>query len=43
MAVHMENLAHMLIIAEFDVTEVEDAGKIVTVIGFFGPLERELP
>ncbi len=29
-----------LIMAGFDVTELNDAGKIVKVIGFFGELER---
>lgn len=30
-----------LIMPGFDVTEVNDAGKIVKVIGFFGRLERQ--
>lgn len=30
-----------LIMAGFDVTEVNDAGKIVKVIGFFGELKRD--
>lgn len=29
-----------LIMPGFDVTEVNDAGKVVKVIGFFGPLDR---
>ncbi|MEO1013910.1 MAG: hypothetical protein AAFX08_01855 [Pseudomonadota bacterium] len=29
-----------LVMAGFDVTEVNDAGKIVKVIGFFGELDR---
>ncbi|MEM1146622.1 MAG: nuclear transport factor 2 family protein [Pseudomonadota bacterium] len=36
-AVHLND---ELIMAGSDVTEVNDAGKIVKVIGFFGPLER---
>lgn len=33
------HLKQNLLLAGFDVTEVNDAGKIVKVIGFFGPLE----
>lgn len=29
-----------LLMAGFDVTEVNDAGKVVQIIGFFGELER---
>ncbi|MEO1101141.1 MAG: hypothetical protein AAFW65_04780 [Pseudomonadota bacterium] len=36
-AVHMDE---KLLMSGFDVTEVNDAGKIVKVIGFFGELER---
>lgn len=39
-SIHMKD---ELIMAGYDVTEVNDAGRIVKVIGFFGPLERELP
>jgi len=35
-AIHKDG---QLIMPGFDVTEVNDAGKIVKVIGFFGPLE----
>ncbi|MBU2083579.1 MAG: hypothetical protein KJ801_05985 [Alphaproteobacteria bacterium] len=35
-AIHMKE---SLLMAGFDVTEVNDAGKIVKVIGFFGLLE----
>lgn len=37
-AIHMGDT---LLMAGFDVTEVNDAGKIVKVIGFFGELSRE--
>ncbi len=36
-AIHQNN---ELLLAGFDVTEVNDAGKIVKVIGFFGELPR---
>ncbi len=36
-AIHMNN---ELLMPGFDVTEVNDTGKIVKVIGFFGELER---
>ena len=39
-AIHMKD---GLLMAGLDVTEVNDAGKIVKVIGFFGTLERGLP
>lgn len=35
------HLGGKLIMPGFDVTEVNDAGKIVKVIGFFGRLERQ--
>lgn len=37
-AIHLND---ELIMPGFDVTEVNDAGKIVKVLGFFGLLERE--
>ena len=37
-AIHMGD---KLLMPGFDVTEVNDAGKIVKVTGFFGVLERE--
>ncbi len=36
-AIHLNN---ELVMSGFDVTEVNDAGKIVKVIGFFGELAR---
>lgn len=36
-AVHLNGA---LLLSGFDVTEVNDAGKVVKVIGFFGELER---
>ncbi len=33
------HLKDTLIVAGFDVTEVNDCGKIVKIIGFFGPLD----
>ena len=36
-AVHHNNA---LVMAGFDVSEINDAGKVVKVIGFFGELER---
>jgi hypothetical protein len=36
-AIHLNG---KLLMSGFDVTEVNDAGKIVKVIGFFGELER---
>ncbi|MEM6534558.1 MAG: nuclear transport factor 2 family protein [Pseudomonadota bacterium] len=36
-AIHM---GEKLLMPGFDVTEVNDAGKIVKIIGFFGELER---
>ena len=36
-AIHVKD---QLVMSGFDVTEVNDAGKIVKVIGFFGELER---
>lgn len=35
------HMGDQLLIAGFDCTEVNDAGKIVKVIGFFGELNRE--
>ena len=37
-AIHM---ADTVLMRGFDVTEVNDAGKIVKVIGFFGELDRD--
>ena len=36
-AIHLED---KLLMPGFDVTEINDAGRIVKVIGFFGELER---
>ena len=36
-AIHMNGEQ---LIEGFDVTEVNDAGKVVKIIGFFGPLEK---
>lgn len=35
------HLKGQLLMAGFDMTEVNDAGRIVKVVGFFGLLERE--
>ena len=37
-SIHMKG---QLLVAGFDMTEVNDAGRIVKVVGFFGLLERE--
>lgn len=37
-SIHMKD---QLLVAGFDMTEVNDAGRIVKVVGFFGLLERE--
>ncbi|WP_430415478.1 nuclear transport factor 2 family protein [Parasphingorhabdus sp.] len=36
--IHVEN---KLLLEGFDVTEINDAGKVVKVLGFFGKLEKD--